>query len=317
MIRAMLVRGRLPHALLITGPEGVGKYTLALGLAQAVNCERPGQGEACGTCAQCGKIERGVHPDVNVLKPEGRKQVIKIDDIRELRNQIAYRPFEGETKVFIIRQAQRLGIEAANALLKTLEEPPPQSLILLTAPEEADLLPTVVSRCLRLGLAPLGRDLIEDWLMRERQIGGEEARLLAALAGGCLGRVVEMEPEKIRDRRVEILERLGALDASRPGEAIQWAEELAGDEDDRAEFFDLIRFVYRDMMILAAGGREHHLVFTDLKEELGRRVGEMKPESFISALEEIDRAGDALEGMVRSDLVMENLLLNLAQIQEG
>ncbi len=317
MVRAMLARGRLPHALLITGPAGIGKFTFAFALAQAVNCARPEEGEPCGTCSHCRKIERGVHPDVTVLEPEGRARIIKIELVRELRNQLAYRPFEGRTKVFIIRQAERMGNEAANALLKTLEEPPPQSLILLTAPEEADLLPTVVSRCLRLGLAPLDRELVEDWLKRERNLNENEARLLATLADGCLGRVADMEPDKIRDKQIEIIERLDSLTSSRPGNALAWAEELAGAEEERPEFFELARFWYRDLMILAAQGGEHHLVHTDLKEELHRRVGGRGPETFISALREIDFAEEALESMVRPDLVMENLMFNLSQIQEG
>lgn len=317
MVKAMLARGRLPHALLITGPAGIGKYTLALALAQAVNCEQPERGEPCGICPACGKIERGAHPDVVVLEPEGRTRVIKIDAVRELRNQVAYHPFEGRTKVFIIRQAERMGNEAANALLKTLEEPPPQSLILLTAPEETDLLPTVVSRCLRLGLAPLSRQLIIDWLRRERDIDESEARLLATLAGGCLGRVTDIEPVETRDKQREIVEKLGSLTASRSRETLTWAEELAGAEEERPRFFDLARFWYRDLMILAANGGEHHLVHTDFKEELHRRVKGHGPETFIAALKEIDDAEEALERMVRPDLVMENLMFNLAQIQEG
>lgn len=316
MVKAMLARGRLPHALLITGPAGVGKYTFAVVLAQAVNCEQLVNGEPCGICPACGKIERGAHPDVVVLEPEGRTQVIKIEAVRELRNQVAYRPFEGRTKVCIIRQAERMGNEAANALLKTLEEPPPQSLLLLTAPEETDLLPTVVSRCVRLGLAPLSRQLVIDWLQSERGISESEARLLATLANGCLGRVTNIEPAETRNKQKEIVEKLGSLAGSRSGQALTWAEELAGAEEERPRFFEFARLWYRDLMILAAHGGEHHLVHTDFKEELSRRAKKHKPEAFIAALKEIDAAEEALERMVRPDLVMENLIFSLAQIQE-
>ena len=158
LIRAMLDSDRLPHALLITGPAGVGKHTLALGLAQAANCLADLPDRPCGRCKACAKIERRTHPDVSAIEPEGRLRVIKIESIRELRKQIAFRPYEWRTKVFIVREADRMQVQsdsAANALLKTLEEPPPSSLLILTAPKESDLLTTIVSRCLRLKLAPL------------------------------------------------------------------------------------------------------------------------------------------------------------------
>ena len=117
----MLVSGRMPHALLLTGPAGVGKHTLALALAQAVNCLGPDPTEPCGVCSSCTKIARGTHPDVGELAPEGRLRVIKIDHVRELRKQIAFKPYEGRTKVFIVREADRMQAqseEPANALLK-------------------------------------------------------------------------------------------------------------------------------------------------------------------------------------------------------
>ncbi|MBW2090887.1 MAG: DNA polymerase III subunit delta' [Deltaproteobacteria bacterium] len=317
MARAMLARGRMPHALLITGPAGVGKRTFALALAQAVNCERPESGEACGTCSACDKISRGVHPDVVEIEPEGRAQVIKIERVRELRTQVSFRPFEGRTKVFLVREAQKMNESSANALLKTLEEPPPASMIILTAPEEADLLPTVVSRCLRLGLAPLSGELIESWLKKERGLTGVEARLLAALSGGCLGRAKEFEAQAIWEQRRETLERLRQLESGGYAAALEWAEYLAKEEDERSLAFDLLRFWYRDLILLACHEDKRRLINSDLADELSRFGRKRKLQTFLNILKKIDKAEEALDRMARPDLVMENLMLNLFETQEG
>ncbi|MBW1711065.1 MAG: DNA polymerase III subunit delta' [Deltaproteobacteria bacterium] len=317
MIRAMLLRERLPHALLITGPTGVGKRTFALALAQAVNCERLESGEPCGICPACDKIGRGIHPDVIEIEPEGRSRVIKIERIREMRTQISFRPFEGRTKVFLVREAQNMHEASANALLKTLEEPPPASLIILTVPEETDLLPTVVSRCLRLSLAPLSRQVIEDWLERERGITGAEAHLLASLSGGCPGRVVDIEAEAVWDQRRETLEKLTQVESRDYTAALDWAESLARDENERVMTFDLLRFWYRDLMILSCQGDERHLINSDLLDELKRFKRQRKTSAFSNALNKIDDAEEALGRMARPDLVMENLMLNLFETLEG
>jgi len=314
LLKAMLVNDRLPHALLFTGPPGVGKRTLAVALAQAVNCLGPNPSEPCGRCSACRKIKRGVHPDLVEIEPEGRLRTIKIDRIRELRNQAAFRPFEGRTKVFIVREADRMGAEAANALLKTLEEPPPDTLIVLTSPEESDLLPTIVSRCLRLNLAPLPGETIENWLIQERGVEAAQARLLASLSGGCLGRVMDMDAETILTQRQRIVNKLGLLDTRRIEPALDWASDLAGDREAWPEVFSLLRFWFRDLMIMVGGGDERHLVNQDLATEL-RSAGTGKgPGTYIAALDEVERAEDALNRLVRPELVLENLMLNLTDL---
>src|SRR4051794_8192070 len=151
-------RHTLPPTLLFSGPDGVGKRSTAIALAQALNCERPvpfGEGtDACGECRSCTRIARGVHADVLVLEP-GDSGAIKLDQVRDAIERTAYRPFEGRRRVVAIDGADALNVEAQNALLKTLEEPPPASMFVLITDRPDVLLPTVRSRCQRLRFGPL------------------------------------------------------------------------------------------------------------------------------------------------------------------
>ncbi|MEW5724116.1 MAG: DNA polymerase III subunit delta' [Thermodesulfobacteriota bacterium] len=313
VLRTMITAGRLPHALLLAGPAGVGKKTMALALAAAVNCLAPVEGDACGACPACGKVRRGVHPDVEVFELEGKARIITIANVRELRTKIAFRPYEGRMKVFLMPGAERMQEEAANALLKTLEEPPPQSLLILTTTEEAGLLPTIVSRCLKVTLAPLPLRLVEDWLARVRGISGPRARLLASMSGGCLGRAADLGPDQVfsqRDRLVRELARLGPRDLEG---GLAWAAELAGDEEVRPLVLSLLRFWFRDLMILA-GAKGRPVVNEDLRPRLEQTAAGRRAEDFIAALREIDRAEDALNRFIRPELVLENLVLALADM---
>ena len=163
-LKAARLAGRLSHAYLFLGPEGVGKASTARALAAALNCAQPGaDGDACGTCPSCRRMQAGTHPDFLVITPEEPKTQIKIEVIRELRRLTEYPPLGGGWRVVLIKPAEALSAQneaAANALLKTLEEPPPQHLLVLTARGEADLLPTIVSRCHKLAFAPLPSALI-------------------------------------------------------------------------------------------------------------------------------------------------------------
>ncbi|MEK7216302.1 MAG: DNA polymerase III subunit delta', partial [Chloroflexota bacterium] len=149
-----LSQDRLAHAYLLVGPEGVGKATLALALAQAVNCLQPDP--PCGECGQCRRIAHGLHPDVTVVTLEEGRREIRINQIRELQVLLNLLPFEGRNRVTIIHDADRMNEEAGNALLKTLEEPPPRVVLALTCRDEEALLPTIRSRCRRVVLNPVG-----------------------------------------------------------------------------------------------------------------------------------------------------------------
>ncbi len=195
-----LKAGRLAHAYLLTGPKRVGKKQTALAAAKLVNCERPNHMPFCDACPACVKINSGTHPDVHILWQEDDTS-IKIEDVRDLLPQVQLRAFEAKTKVFIIPDVERLTLEAANALLKTLEEPAKNTLILLTTSIPDSVLGTIKSRCQTLYLFPEGRTSLRDRLAATSQITQEEAHFLSCLAEGCPGRIPIAEAKAIVQRR--------------------------------------------------------------------------------------------------------------------
>jgi len=193
LLEHSLRSGNLAHAYLFVGAPHIGKMTLALDLARAVNCQ--GNEPPCGECQSCRRIADDKHTDVTIISLNSTKESgeaksrveISIDDIRGLQHNASLPPFEGKCKVFIIDGAEYLSSEAANCLLKTIEEPPPQVMILLLTAEELQLLPTVVSRCQRVELKPMSNDEIERILIESYGVEVDKARLLARLSQGCIG----------------------------------------------------------------------------------------------------------------------------------
>ena len=187
VLRAALGKGRLHHALLFAGPPGAGKRTTALALAAAINCE-VAPGEGCGTCSTCTRIADGFHPDVITLAREGAAQIVPIETVRaQVIAAVALAPHEARERVFLIDEANSLQPAAANALLKTLEEPPARTRFVLMTLAPDQLLPTIRSRCQRVGFAPLAADA-------RRAIGGAEAEPVVAAAQALVAAVTSRAP---------------------------------------------------------------------------------------------------------------------------
>lgn len=183
-LRDIARHGEVPHALLFTGPRGVGKSSTARLLAAALFCPA---GEPDG-CPSCVKAARGVHPDLHLVEAEGN--AIRIEQVRDLERELTMKPVEAGRRVAIIDEAQLMNQEAANTFLKTLEEPPPETHIVLVAEGRESLLPTVVSRCREVRFSALGRKDIEDFLVRREGLEAAEAERLARLSGGIFGRAL-------------------------------------------------------------------------------------------------------------------------------
>src|SRR5215471_10115021 len=204
-------RGSLPPTLIFAGPDGVGKRLTAMALAQSLNCEKPvsyADGtDACGACGPCARIARGVHADVLVVEP-GDSGSIKIDQVREAIERAAYRPFEGRRRLVIVDGADALVGEAQNALLKTLEEPPPSSVFVLVTSRPDLLLPTVRSRGHRLRFGALAESDVASVLMAQHGFSDADAHAAAATSDGSVGRALEENTDdaiEARDTAVGVL----------------------------------------------------------------------------------------------------------------
>ena len=226
LLRNSIDSGRVSHAYLFSGPRHVGKVTLALELARALNCQETGA--PCGHCLSCRKVEKGVHPDVQLLALEEGSKNIGIDAVRKLQESVALRPAEGRKKVYIIEEAERLSEAAANCLLKTLEEPPPSVVMVLTTQDATMLLPTIVSRCQRIDLGPVPVAEIESALVGHRGLQPEQARTLAALARGGIGWALRVASNpKALERRGEQMDKLISLSRAGRVARLGYAAELA------------------------------------------------------------------------------------------
>ncbi|MGD2127237.1 MAG: DNA polymerase III subunit delta', partial [Desulfobacteraceae bacterium] len=202
-LKRVIAQEKIPHAYLFAGIPGIGKTTTAIALTRAMNCQEPARGEGCGRCQPCRQINSGNFPDVEFIRPDG--QNIKIEQIRNLDRTLAFKPLSGRYRVSIIRQAEAMTQEAANAFLKTLEEPPPGNILILNVTEPLDLLPTIVSRCQKVAFRPIPARLIKAWLKDRKGLVEDEASILAKISDGSLGRAIEMWESNFLAKRHESL----------------------------------------------------------------------------------------------------------------
>ncbi|HZS94296.1 MAG TPA: DNA polymerase III subunit delta' [Chloroflexota bacterium] len=267
----------LPNALIITGPDGAGKTRLAREIARTLNCtadERP-----CGQCVHCRQIASSAHPDVIFIARREGKTAISIEQVRELREEAALRPYQARYKVYVVEGAETLTAQAADAMLKTLEEPPADLVLILTALDIAALPETVASRCRVVALSSVSESEIVAAL-RAEGAGDEDAIALARLAGGSVGWALRAyRTPKLRQDREILLERLQALPAMRLDERLDLAEKLAADRKDRAApriALETLLLIVRTQMLetvgtgSAAGLHDITTVLHDIRHAMDR-----------------------------------------------
>lgn len=312
-IKKLLTRAvserRIGQGLILAGPRGVGKYQFALALAQAVNCDGALNGDACGNCLQCRKIAAGEHADVQVTTPDGT--FIKIAQTRVMSREAQYRPFEGRRRVLIVDEAERMREEAANSILKTLEEPPDTSLILLVTSKPYALLETIRSRCQILTFGPIPVEEIEAHLLKAGRTGSD-ARLIAQLARGSVGSALEIDLGRYREKRRVLLELAEALTLKRDTVRLINAAEYLGRKLDRPEFEEsigVLMVILEDVFHLKLGEPKENIVNTDAADRLAPIAEAMTLDQIMNLAERLEQLCQDLIRNVNRQLAMEAVLL--------
>lgn len=304
--RELLKSSRLPTSFVIAGPSGAGKKTLTRVLARAVQCEFNRLNEDC-SCLPCRKVEEGIHPEVRWIGLDEEQNSIKIEEIHQLMNWASFKVMEGNKKIFILNRAERMTEEAANALLKTLEEPPAQTLIFLLIENSANLRQTLLSRCFKIQMKPLALAAVRDLLVSESGWDPEEALLAAKCSQGWLGRALRFKDENFTETRKLFLEEILP-------QPVMGFERWSGKK--RHEILRALRFfalllrdiaVYRETRSADLLYQEH---FGVEFERWSKRLG---TEAVIDILNLIDETQTAIEDNVNPKIALSRLSTSMTR----
>lgn len=298
ILKRYLEDSRLSGGYLFTGPEGIGKKLVALTLAKALNCSE-GKADSCDACVSCGKIDRSDHPDVHLLASGDDE--IKIEAVRQLQKELSFRPYEGKVKVFIIDNAHKLTADAANCLLKVLEEPPKQSLIILISDKPALLFRTIVSRCKTVKFSSMPRKSLEQALSADHGLDAGMSHFLAYFSEGRIGSALSLKDTGIVQKKNECIDKFilsdaGLLERSSKQERQELKRQLG-----------IIATWFRDIYMLKIGMPHQELINLDRKDELLRSMGKFTFDEIDDILQSVSDAVLYLDQNINSKLVMQTI----------
>jgi len=312
-LKRAIKKDTLAHSYLFWGNEGIGKKWVALQLAKTLNClqGKPEQGDACDQCLSCKKIDNGLHPDVMVLEPEN--QTLKVDQVRQMQKDLVYRPYEGRRRVCILAASDRMAPNMSNVLLKTLEEPPLHTVIILLANNTRLLLPTILSRCRPIHFNPLPIPLVSQWLMKQRGLDEREAHLLASLSEGSPGKAIEIQEEIRHIPRGELLKEWVGLKTLSFEKMESWIESLPLHRENLLLIIEVAKTLLRDLIIVKTLKGGSKLIHSDLLQEMEMIAQAWSLSSLLNRLEALHQTMLAIRSNANMPLALEAMMLSWAE----
>ena len=304
---------KVSHSYIFAGEPGAGKKLLTSLYAMTLQCEEHGK-NPCLNCDSCKKALSKNHPDIITVYHE-KPAVITVDEIRsQVVNDIDIKPYKGPYKIYLIHEAEKMNVQAQNALLKTIEEPPAYAVVILLTSNVDALLPTIVSRCVTLHLKALSDDLVKGYLMERLHIPDYQAELDASFAQGNIGKAQEVATSEdfvmMTEYAVQVLKRVPALELS---ELAEYVKTISGEKQKIFEYLDLFKIWFRDVLMFKATKEVDHLVFKNEINQIREQAKISSYEGLEEIIEAIDRAKVRLNANVNFDLTMELLFLTVRE----
>jgi DNA polymerase-3 subunit delta' len=317
VLTTALAAERVAHAYLFHGEAHIGKFLTAMAFAKMGLCPHPKIGRAsgrptlasCGQCPSCLAVDSGSHPDLQAVRPDGVQ--IKIGQIRDLQNSIVFKPMTGTRKWFLMDEADAMNPEAANCFLKTLEEPPDHSVLILISARPQALLPTILSRCQAVRFSPPPLEALSPWLQKQRGMSPEEARLLATLSMGKIGIAAESDPSTLKNERDRILGALSKECLEDPGALFNQSEELAATAEQLDRSLDMVEVWLRDVLIARHDPDISLLVYQDIPEQISAWSRAVSTDAALETLTLIHLLKRAASRNLNRALVLETVLLKI------
>mgnify|MGYP000900268078 CR=1 FL=1 len=312
-IQNAVTEDKVSHAYIMNGERGSGKKLLANLFAQTLQCEQGGN-EPCYECHSCKQAESGNHPDIIRVNHE-KPNTISVDDIRQqVNNDIQIKPYQGPYKIYIIAEADLMTVQAQNALLKTIEEPPEYAVIFLLTENAEVLLPTITSRCVMLKLRNIRDTLIRKYLMESLQIPDYKADMCTAFAQGNVGKAIQLASSEdfneMKASALQLIKRLDDIDLYEMTAAVKQISEYKLEIND---YFDLMMIWFRDVLYFKATGDVNGLIFKDEVYDIKRQAEKSSYNGINTILEALRKAQLRLDANVNFDLVIELLLLTIKE----
>jgi DNA polymerase-3 subunit delta' len=313
LLRRAITNEKVVNSYLFLGSEGIGKKYVALQFAKALNClgEDGKAGEACDHCISCRKIDHGLHPDLLLIEPEG--QNIRVDQVRQFQKELAYRPYEAKRRVCILTAADRMAPHIPNTLLKTLEEPPLHTVIILLANNSRFILPTILSRCQPVRFNPLDIPLVSKWLMEEKGFNQAEAHLLASLSEGSPGKAWEIQEEIRQTPREALLKDWAGMKSLSFERIGSWVESLPSQRENLLLILEVGKTLLRDLVMVKTLRKGAKLIHSDLLPLMESMATNWSLPSLLRRVEILHQTTLALKANANMSLALEAMMVSWAE----